>query len=313
VGGSFFCDKEQMMPRRIMLDYYYFLDDDDEDSKMKFDVDLNADSDGKAAKFYVEWGTAFDLDDDGEGETWEGDIDLNVFDQLYTEISLLNVKKDIIGKPFDQEKEIKDYFYLILQDGDRWMHYLLNVPDENTRKARGTEKIYNIVKTILDLCQCDIDPFRVQHEEIYRRIHVSFDYEGSSCSIQLFYINETSFKRCNSVYTLNSNGIGGRSSHNTEKILEGDDYNELKEQLLNINVAELMCDYHGKKYTEEGLNLHFDIYDDFGSFCFSAKNVNKNNMKERNLESLCAIAVKMMELSSLKDTEYYHALDGIRI
>jgi hypothetical protein len=296
-----------------MLDYYYFLDDDDEDSKMKFDVDLNVDSDAKAAKFDVEWGTAFDLDDDGEGETWEGDIDINVFDQLYTEISLLNVKKDIIGKAFHHAKETKDHFYLILQDGGRWMHYLLNVPDENTRKARGTEKIYGIVKTILDLCQCDIDPFRVQDEEIFRRINVSFDYEGSSCSIQLFYINESSFKCYNSVYTLNSNGIGGRFSHQAEKILEANDYNVIKEQLLNINVAELMFDYHDKKYTEEGLNLHFDIYDEFGSFCFSAKNINKENMKERKLESLCAIAVKMMELSSLKDTEYYYALDGIRL
>ena len=305
------------MTKNIGLDYYYYADDADH-TRMKIEIDLENNTARKRAKYEVEWGAAFDLDDDGEGEMSKGYFDHAVFDQLYKETAALNIKKDIVGKANYPAEETEGGFLLVIRDKTRYVYYSLGLIEETVRKSRGIEKIYTIVKTILDISRCKVENNAVipifendeeRKEGFIRRINFSFDYEGSHCNIQLFYENENRFSCKTFAYTRDKIGVCA-FSHDTEETAEGGDYEELVEQLTNLNVNELMSDNIKDDY-QQGLRLYFDLYDQFGSLCFTFENVNKDNKKERKLETLCSVAERMIELSSLRDTEFYKAIKVI--
>jgi hypothetical protein len=139
----------------IYLEYYFH---DDHIGK-KYEIHLSYDDNSKKTEYTLELGSA-SIMEDGEGSDYEndGDIDTEIFKELYGQLSELNPKDDVIGNSYKVKKN-EDYisFHISAWGSFGEITYNLSGINNSSIEKRGIRKICNIAKKILEITNADKD------------------------------------------------------------------------------------------------------------------------------------------------------------
>jgi hypothetical protein len=98
--------------------------------------------------------------------------------------------------------------------------------------------------------------------------------------------------------------IGGE----VEIVIDNNIFNELYEELFNIDVKEVLLGNYQDDDIDDGANVDLSFGGDFNQIHFELWGISKNNMKKRNIEKLCKVIERILEIAGINKEEYENDL-----
>jgi hypothetical protein len=89
-----------------------------------------------------------------------------------------------------------------------------------------------------------------------------------------------------------------------EILIDNNIFDELYEELFNINIKEVLLGNYQDDDIDDGANIDLSFGGEFNKIHFELWGISKNNMGKRNIKNLCSVSKRILEIAGIDKKEY---------
>jgi hypothetical protein len=89
-----------------------------------------------------------------------------------------------------------------------------------------------------------------------------------------------------------------------EIAINDDIFNELFQQLIELDIKSVLEGNHQDKDIDDGANIDIGFGGEFNKIHYELWGVHRNNMENKNIKELCKVVKEILEISGIPKEEY---------